>query len=293
MTELLQQIVGGLATGSIYAGLALALAVIYEGTGLLNFAQGEMAALAAFGAWSLTTTGWSLWLTLPVVIAASALIGATIERILIRPVEGSSPLALLTVTAALLLGLNGLIAVTWGTDPHTLNSPFGTTTFTIADITITAQQLGATAVVTLVMILVGGFFRLTDLGLKMRAVAQNPHSAELLGTRPGRILAIGWALAAAVGAVAGVMAAPIIGVSTDMMQGPLLLAFAAAALGGFGSRLGAVTGGLTIGVATALAGRYIPGLGGDLALAVPFTVIFVVLLARPSGLFGHQTVVRA
>lgn len=291
--EVMQQTAGGLATGCLYAGLALALAVIYEGAGLLNFAQGELATLAAFGAWSLTSTGWSVWATLPVVIAGSAVLGAAIERVLVRPVEGSSPLALITVSAALLLGLNGLVGVVWGTDPHGLESPFGEGVVTVGLVTLTAQQVGGAVVVGVVMGLVGLFFRFTDTGLRMRAVAQNPGSATLLGIRPGRMRAVGWALASAVGAVAGVMAAPTIGVSASMMHSPLLLAFAAATLGGFGSKIGAVAGGLIIGVVSALAGRYVPGLGGDLALVVPFAVIFLVLLIRPAGLFGRASQVRA
>ncbi|HLL67354.1 MAG TPA: branched-chain amino acid ABC transporter permease [Micromonosporaceae bacterium] len=293
MTELLQQIAGGLATGCGYAGLALALAVIYEGTGLLNFAQGALATVAAFGTWSLVAAGWSVWLAMPVMVAASALLGALIERTLIRPVQGASTLVVVSVTAALLLGLTGLVAIVWDTDTHTLASPFGSGTVALGSVTLTAQQLGSAATALVVMGLIGLFFRYTDLGLRMRAVAQNPDSAVLLGIRPGRMRAIAWAIAAAIGAVAGVMAAPTVGVSAGMMFSPLLLAFAAAALGGFGSRVGAVVGGLIIGVAAALAGRYIPGLGGDLSLAVPFAVIFAVLVIRPAGLFGRATAVRA
>lgn len=293
MTELLQQILNGLASGCVYAGLALAVSVIYQGTGLLNFAQGEMAAVAAYVTWALAATGTPLALAIPLVVVGSAAFGAAMERVLVRPVEGASPLALITVSAALLLGLNGLVAIIWGTEPHVLASPFGTAALRFGGVVVTAQQIGAAAAVAVVMAAVGCFFRFTGLGLRMKAVALNPDSAVLLGIHPGRMLAVGWALAGGVGAVAGVMAAPTTGVSPEMMQGPLLMAFAAAALGGFASPFGAALGGLVLGVLTALGARYVPGLGSDLALAVPFGVIFVVLLVKPEGLFGKAAVVRS
>jgi branched-chain amino acid transport system permease protein len=293
VTEVLQQLVNGLASGGVYAGLALAVSVIFQGTGLLNFAQGEMAVVAAYGAWSLAAVGWPPALAIPIVVAGSAALGAVMERVLVRPVEGASPLAMITVTAALLLGLNGVVSVIWGTDPHSLESPFGNSAVRLGSVVVTAQQIGAVAVVAVVMVVVGGFFRFTSLGLRMKAVALNPASAVLLGIRPGRMLAVGWALAGAVGAVAGVMAAPMIGLNPEMMQGPLLMAFAAAALGGFTSPFGSALGGVVLGVLTALTARYVPALGGDLALAVPFGVIFVVLLVKPSGLFGRAAVVRS
>lgn len=293
MTELLQQVVNGLSTGCVYAALALAISVIYQGAGILNFAQGEMAAVAAYSAWSLDALGWPMWASLPVVFAGAAVLGAAIERLLIRPVEGASVLALVTVSTALLLGINGLVTVLWGTDPHSLDGPFGTEALSMGEVTVTAQQLGGAATVLVVMAAVGLFFRFSDAGLRMKAVAQNPDSAVLLGIRPGVMRAAGWALAAAVGAVSGFVAAPATGVNPEMMQAPLLMAFAAAALGGFASRIGAVVGGIALGVLTALAARYVPGLNGDLALSVPFGVIFLVLLLRPHGLFSRGSAVRA
>jgi len=143
-----------------------------------------------------------------------------------------------------------------------------------------------------VLLVVGALFRFTAVGLRMRAAAQNPDSSRLLGIRVGWTLAIGWGVAAAVGGVAGVMAAPVIGISPDMMSSTLLLAFAAAALGGFDSRGGAVVGGLFLGVASSLTAGYVPSLGGDLNAVVPFAVIVAVLLVRPQGLFGRPTSLR-
>jgi branched-chain amino acid transport system permease protein len=293
MTEFIQQVLAGLATGVIYAGLALALGVVFQGTGMLNLAQGELATLSAFGAWTLTSAGVPFWLAFPAVVLLSAALGAAVERVLVRPVEGAGPMVLLAAGAAMLLGLNALTALIWGTDPKTFDSPFGTSSIGVGDIRLTSQQLGAAALVLVTMGAIAALFRFTPVGLKLRAVATNPESARLLGVRTGYMLALGWALAGAVGAVAGIAAAPIVGLSPEMMAGPLLLALAAATLGGMTSRTGALVGGLIIGVAGSLAGRYVPGLGGDLQLVVPFAVIFAVLLLRPQGLFGQAATVRA
>lgn len=284
MNEFWQQVVDGLGSGTVYAGLALALAVVYAGTGVVNFAQGEQAALAAFIAWTQVSHGGNAWLALVTAAAVSAGLGAGLERLFVRPVESATPLTLLTVTVGLLLGLNGLTSIIWDPDQHLLTSPFGSGSVSVGGVRLTADQIGTTAVVATAMVALSGFFRFTDLGLRLRAVAMNPKAAALVGIPVGRMRMLGWALAGVVGAVVGVMAAPTLGVSAQMMQGPLILAFAAATLGGFGSRAGAVIGGLLIGVLTTLAARYVPGLGGDLALVVPFAVILGVLLTRPIGL---------
>ncbi len=293
MTELWQQILSGLGTGFVYASLALAISVVFQGTGVVNFAQGALATVSAYLAWTLVTHGVNFWVALPIVVVASFLIGAAIERVLVRPVEGAGPLTLLTVTAALLIGLQSVVAIIWGDDPQRLDSPFAGGPVEVLGAVLTAQQLGSAAVVLGTLLLAGAFFRFTTLGLRMRAAAQNPASARLLAIDVGRMLALGWGLAAAVGAIAGAVFAPTLGVSPGMMDGALLLALAAATLGGFESHAGAVVGGLVLGVATNLASRYVPGLGGDLQLVVPFVVIFVVLLVRPQGLFGRLGSVRA
>jgi branched-chain amino acid transport system permease protein len=293
MTELWQQILSGLGTGFIYASLALAISVVYQGTGVVNLAQGVMATASAYGAWSLVTHGMNFWAAMVVVLLASFVFGALTERIFIRPVEGATPLVLITVTVGLLIGLQAAISLVWGEDPQQLQSPFGGRSFTILGAALTAQQVGAAAVVLVTLLVTGAFFRFTSAGLRMRAAAQNPASAQLLAIDVGRMLALGWGLAATVGAVAGVIFAPTLGVSPAMMDGSLLLALAAATLGGLESRAGAVIGGLTLGVTANLASRYVPGIGGDLQLVVPFAVIFVVLLVRPQGLLGRVSSVRA
>ncbi|RBY91361.1 branched-chain amino acid ABC transporter permease [Blastococcus sp. TF02A-30] len=293
MTELWQQILSGLGSGFIYASLALAICLVFQGTGAVNFAQGVMATASAYVAWTLVTRGMPFWLAFVLALVASFIVGALIERVFIRPVEGSSPLVMLTVTVALLIGLQAVVALIWGDDPQQLESPFGGGSVEVLGARLTAQQLGAAAVVLVTLLLAGAFFRFTTLGLRMRAAAQNPASARLLSIDVGRMLALGWGLAATVGAVAGVIFAPTLGVSPAMMDSSLLLALAAATLGGFESRVGAVVGGLVLGVAANLASRYVPGIGSDLQLVVPFAVIFLVLLLRPQGLFGRASSVRA
>jgi branched-chain amino acid transport system permease protein len=292
MTELIQQIVSGLAIGLVYAGLALALSVVFQGTGVLNFAQGEMAALSAFCAWALVSGGLSIWLAMPLVITGSFLAGVVVERVFIRPVEQAPELDILIVTLALYLAVNATTGAIWGYLPKRLDGPFGDGVLHLGGVVLTAQQLGMAGVLAVVLVAVGALFRFTSVGLRMRAAAQQPASSRLLGIRVGWMLALGWGVAAAVGAVAGMMAAPVIGVSPDMMSAPLLLAFSAAALGGFESRAGAVIGGLMIGVLSSLAAGYVPGLGGDLNAVVPFGVIVAVLLVRPSGLFGRPSTLR-
>jgi branched-chain amino acid transport system permease protein len=293
MDEFLQQIFSGLAIGMVYGGLALALCVIFQGAGVLNFAQGELAALATLCAWQLIADGWSFWLALVVVTIGSFVLGMIIERVLIRPVEAEHHLSLLVITLGLFIGINAIMGLVWGFLPKSLDSPFGSGVVEVGDAILTAQQLGMAATIMLVVAVVGAFFRFTQTGLRMRAAAQNPESSRLLGINVGRQLMFGWGLAAAVGAVAGAMSAPVIGTGPDMMLNTILLAFAAAALGGFTSRIGAVIGGLTVGVTTNLASTYVPGIGGDLSLVVPFAVITVVLLFRPTGIFGRASIARA
>lgn len=293
MIDLLQQIFAGLANGTVYAGLALGLCVVFQGTGVLNFGQGEMAAFSTLVTWQFLSMGWGFWAAMAAAVTLSFLAGMLVERALIRPVEGSEELSLLVVTLGLFLGFNALMGMIWGFHPKNVDSPFGNGVLDLGGAVMTAQQLGMIVVIGGVAMAVGAFFKLTDAGLRMRAAAESPDSSRLLGIHVGRQLMIGWGLAAAVGAAAGAMSSPVVGAGPDMMRATILMAFAAAALGGFTSRLGAVVGGLVVGVTTSLAAAYVPGLGGDLSLIVPFALITVVLLIRPQGLFGRVDTVRA
>ncbi|GAC1529284.1 MAG: branched-chain amino acid ABC transporter permease [Chloroflexota bacterium] len=290
---LLQQIFSGLALGMVYGGIALALSVVYEGTGVLNFSQGALAVVSTFIAWQLLAYGLPFWIAFLAAVVLSFFIGVLVERVFIRRVAAAPELSILIVTLALFLGLRSTSGIIWSYLPKDIVSPFGRGVFDVGGATVTAQQVGMTGVIVSVLGLVAVFFRFTDVGLRLRASAQNPASSRLLGISVGRQLMIGWGLAAAVGAVAGIMAAPLIGLSPDSLSSVILLAFASAALGGFRSRLGAVLGGLTIGVLTNLGSAYVPGIGGDLDVAVPFVILLLILLVRPQGVFGRASTVRA
>jgi branched-chain amino acid transport system permease protein len=292
MIEFIQQALDGLSAGLIYGVLALALSVVFQGTGMLNFSQGEMATLSAYCMLVLLQAGVPYWLGLPIAIVISAAGGALIERVVVRRLERSSELSLLTLGVALLLGFNALMAIVWTTDPRVFPSPFGEGIVQLAGLRLTYQQIGSLVILLVVMAATALLFNKTSVGLRLRAVAQNPASATLLGQNQGLWLMAGWAVAAAVGAVAALVAAPVLTLSPGMMTFPLLLALAAGTLGGLTSRIGAVAGGILVGILTSLTSRYVPGLQGDLAIVVPLVVTAAVVVVKPAGLFGKNRTVR-
>ncbi len=289
MDALLFQVLAGLATGGIYASLALALVMIYQATHLVNFAQGEMAMFTTYLAWSLISAGMPYWAAFFITIALGFALGALIERIIIRPVENAPVLAVVVVFIALLVILNSIAGWIYTYTIKAFPSPFPKEPlFGIRY--MSAHELGAIGITLVVLTTLYLFFRYTPLGLAMRAVAQNPQSSRLVGIRVGWMLALGWGLAAAVGAVAGMMVAPIVYLDPNMMGGILLYAFAAALLGGIDSPMGAVIGGFTVGVLENLLGAFV--IGNELKLTVALVLIVGVLLVRPSGFFGSVHVSR-
>ena len=293
MQELLQQILSGIASGGIYASLALALVLIYNAMGLVNFAQGEMAMFATFLAFTLIGRGMSYWIALPIIIAIAFAGGIVIQRVIIRPVERAPVLTLVIVTLGLATLINGLAGFFFGYLPRSFPSPFSVQTVNIFGAAASYQDLGVIGVSAVVLVLVYLLLQRTTLGLAMRAAAHHPEASRLLGIRVSWMLALGWGLASAVGAVSGIMVAPILLLEPNMMQTVIIYAFAAAVLGGIESPLGAVIGGLIVGVTVNLAGAYVPGVGGDLQLAVAFAIIIAVLVLRPNGLLGRRAVRRA
>ncbi len=292
MADLLQQIVSGLASGGIYASLALALVLIYRATRVVNFGQGEMAMFTTFVAWSLANhlPYWAAF-ALTLVIAFAG--GAALELLLIRPIRDAPVLTVVTVTIGVLIGLNGLARLIWGNEPRQLESPFSTEPVRIGGVAFSLQDLGTIAVSLAIVAVLWLFFQRTKVGLGLRAAALNPSASRLVGVRVGAMLALGWGLAAVLGAVAGLMAAPALGsFDQNMMQPILLYAFAAAILGGIDSPLGAVVGGLGLGVIVNLLGTYVDVVGAELRLPVALLIILVVLLVRPAGLFGREAVRR-
>jgi branched-chain amino acid transport system permease protein len=292
-TEFAQQIAAGIREGAIYAGLALAIVIIYRSTRVINFAQGEMATFTTFICWSLMNHGLSFWTAFPIVLALAFTGGFAIERIVIRPVEDAPVVTIVIVTLGLALLLNGLTSLIWGGGNRQFRGPFSTRTIDVAGVPISVQDVGIVAVSVALVALLGLFFRFTKLGLALRASALNPDSSRLVGVRVGWMLAFGWGLAAMLGAVAGMMVAPVVFLDPNMMQTILLYAFAAAVLGGLDSPIGAVVGGLLLGVTITLLGRYVGFVGQALKLPVALLLILLLLIVRPGGLFGSVTVRRA
>src|SRR6478736_6859185 len=286
MQQFFQTLVSGLAQGSIYGSLALALVLIYKATEVINFAQGEMAMFTTYIAWALMehrhlSYWWAFTLTLAIAFAG----GFAIQRTLIRPLERASVLTVVMATIALLVILNGLAAWIWSPELKFFPSPFPTTAWVIGGVHISKQDVGTFAVTLGCVFVLWVFFRFTKLGLAMRAGAVNPGAARLLGVRTSWLLALGWGFAAVLGAVSGMMSAPTVFLSPNMMQAVLIFAFAGAILGGLESPIGAVAGGLGIGILLSLLGTYVHAVTPELRLPVA-------LLIKPAGLFGRVVVRR-
>ena len=284
----LQQVFSGLATGAIYASLALALVMIYRATELVNFAQGDMAMFSTYIAWTLMNAGLPFWAAFAITLVVSFLGGMAIERVIIRPVENVPVLAAVVVTIGLLLIFNALAGWLFTYTLQEFPSPFPDRPLFGA--LMSTSDLGVIGVTLVMLVLLYAFFRFTPTGLAMRAAAQNPESARLCGIRVGRMLAIGWGLAAAIGATAGIMVAPVLFLDPNMMGGVLLYAFTGALLGGITNPIGAVVGGLIVGVTENLVGTYL--VASQLKLTVALALIILVLVFRPDGLFGTAIVRR-
>jgi len=288
MNAFFAQLMAGLATGGIYASLALALVMIYRSTHHVNFAQGEMAMFSTFIASMLIQAGWPYWAAFFSTVVIAFAMGAAIEAVLVRRLRNAPVLAIVVVFVALLVILHSLAGWLFGYTIRSFPSPFAEAA--VAGGLLSPHQLGAIGVTLLMLALMYVFFRYSPLGLQMRATAENPTSSRLVGVRVNRMLALGWGLAGAIGAVAGMMVAPVVFLDVHMMSGVLLYAFAAAVLGGIGSAPGAVAGGFIVGVLENLLGTYV--VGAELKLSVALVLIIVVLVAKPTGLFGKAIVVR-
>ena len=288
MTQLLHQILSGLATGGIYASLALALVMIYQATHLVNFAQGEMAMFATYIAWALMQVGVPYWWAFAITVVGAFVLGVAVERIIVRPVENSPILALVIVFIALVVIFNSIAGWIFTYTIKPFPSPFPAEPL-FGNRFMSSHEIGSMAITLIVLLLLFVFFRFTPLGLAMRAAAQNPVSSRLVGVRVGWMLALGWGLAAAIGAIAGIMVAPAVFLEPNMMGGILLYAFAGALLGGIDSPGGAVLGGFTVGVLENVVGAYV---GSELKLTLALVIIIGVLVVKPSGLFGKVHVVR-
>ena len=288
-----QQVVAGLSSGGTYATLAVALVLIYRATGVVNFAQGELAMFSTFVAWTLTRHGFAYWPAFLVTVLASFAGGIALERAVIRPVERASVLTIAIVTIGLFFIVNGAAFWIWSPEVKSMPNAFSTRPIRIGGVAFAISDLGIIGVSLLAVLLLWLFFRFTKLGLATRAAALNPDSSRLTGIRVSWTIALGWGLATALGAVAGLMAAPPLGsFDQNFMQPILLYAFAGAVLGGIDSALGAVIGSLALGVFLNLLGTYVSWVGTDLRQAAALAVILGVLLVRPAGLLGTSAVRR-
>ncbi len=289
MQGLLHQLIAGIATGGIYAAVALALVMIHQATHHVNFAQGEMATFSTYLALVMINAGLPYWVAFLATIGISFCIGMAVERILMRPMQKASVLANVGVFIGLLLVVSNLSGWLFDYTVKAFPTPFDTGSPMLGGL-VSGHELGSTAVTLAVLILVYLFFAHTSLGLAMRAAAYNPASARLCGIRVGWMLALGWGLAAAIGAVAGMMVAPVVFLEPNMMLGILLYAFAGALLGGIDNPGGAVAGGFAVGVIENLGGAYL--VGTELKLTLALVIIIAVLLLKPAGLFGRVVVSR-
>ena len=289
MTALLHQIFSGLAMGGIYAILALSLVMIYQATHLVNFAQGQMAMFSTYIAWAMIDAGAPYWLAFALTVVVSFVGGVAIERIVLRPFANAPVLTTVIVFIGLLLIFSSVAGWLFSYTIKSFDSPFPDRPW-FGNVFMSSHESGSVLVTLGVLALVYAFFRFTPLGLAMRAAAQNPTSSRLVGIRVGWMLAIGWGLAAAIGAVAGMMAAPIVYLDPNMMLGILIYAFAGAILGGIDNPWGAASGGFMVGVLENIAGAYL--VGPEIKLTVALVIIIGVLVMRPSGLFGREIVTR-
>jgi branched-chain amino acid transport system permease protein len=287
-----QYTVQGIALGSVYGALALALVLVYRATHVINFAQGELAMLTTYIAYELMLKGLSYWAAFAATLAIAFVLGTLLEVTLIRPVQ-RSVIAVVIVTVGLFILIDGIVNWKWGSDPRFMQSPFGFASFDVGGVAIAHKYVWIMGVVLVSVLLVWALFRFTKLGLGMRAAALRPAAAALVGVRVDSMLAIGWGLAAALGAVAGLMAEPTqFSLTPSFMQPILVYAFAAAVLGGLESPAGALVGGLLIGVTLTLIVGYVPQIGSNLQLPFAFAVLLLILLVRPTGLFGRREVRR-
>lgn len=312
MALLLQRLFDGLFNSAIYASLAISLVFIYRATGLLNFAQGELATFSAY-------VGFLLLRPTEVILAGSGLVsivpglpwpvplaivgavlfgmsaGAFTERVLIRPLEGRPLLSVVNVSIGLLITINALSTELWGTSPRNFPSPFPSAVddfVGVGDARLRFESVGVWITLLVVLALLGLFLHRSKAGLAFRAITANRESAQLVGVNVGRTLLIGWAVAAGLGALAASLVADAVLLEPNMMIRLLIYSFAAATIGGLDSPGGAVVGALIVGLTQTLVPGYVPFIGTEISLLPPLVAMLIVLLVKPNGLFGSRRVER-
>jgi branched-chain amino acid transport system permease protein len=289
MDFFIQQIASGLTNGAIYACVALGLVMIYVSTDHINFAQGEMAMFATYLAWAMIGAGVPYWIAFGLTVVLAFAGGLFIQRVILKPLEHAPVLVLVVSFIALLSIFNAVAGMIWSYTIKQFPTPFPSRDL-FGNGLISLQQFGVVGVTVIMLGILTVFFRFTTLGLAMRAAAQNPVSARLMGVRVAWMLALGWGLAAAIGAIAGMLVAPIVFLDPNMMTGILVYGFAGALVGGIGNPMGAVAGGFIVGVLENLVGSYV--IGNELKLSFALVIVIGVLLLKPAGLFGRIIVKR-
>ncbi|MCO5130370.1 MAG: branched-chain amino acid ABC transporter permease [Xanthobacteraceae bacterium] len=291
MELFINQVLAGISTGAIYACMALAIVMIFQAIDHLNFAQGEMAMFATFIAWQLMQWGVPYWWAFLLTLAISFAGGVIIERLLFKPLAKAPILTNVAGFIALFAIINSVAGLIWDFTIKQFPTPFGSSPFLGSQL-ISTHQAGMIGVTLALLIALFLFFRFTRIGLAMRAAAAMPESARLVGINTGWMVALGWGMASAIGAIAGILIAPVVFLEPNMMGGVLIYGFAAAVLGGLTSPLGSVIGGFLVGIFENLVGTYIPGVGNELKLPIALALIVIVLVVKPTGLMGHTVVKR-
>ncbi|MFZ5733073.1 MAG: branched-chain amino acid ABC transporter permease [Pseudomonadota bacterium] len=292
MNLLASQLADGIADGAIYASLALALVFSYRSTSIVNFAQGEMAMLSAFTAWQLMAWGLGLFAAASISIGLSFVFGAVLYFCIVRPLSKANLLTVVSVLIGLYLALNSLAGFIWTYTIKPFPSFFPSGHVKLGFFNVAYETAGIVIVISAVLLVLYVLFEKTKIGLAMRGAASAPDSSVLVGVSVPVMLMIGWGIAAALGALSGILVAPRVFLNPTMMFGIIIYAFAAATLGGFDSMIGAIVGGLLVGVIENLVGTYVPWIGADLKVIVALVLIFATLLIKPDGLFGRRKVVR-
>jgi branched-chain amino acid transport system permease protein len=289
----IEVIVTGLADGSVYGALALALVLVFRATGVINFAQASMAMLMTFVMFEFVSAGVPVVLALIIALGLSLIGGAGVERVLIRPVEGRDPLVIVILTVGISVMIDSLATSIWGGDNRDLPGIFGSGSVAIGGARVSTNSLGTVVILIAAAALISLVLQKTDIGLAIRAGAIDSDVARLLGVPVNKTLMLGWGVAAMMGTLAGALIASMLYLDVTVMSTVLIYALAAACLGGFDSLSGALIAGWVVGLAEGLTTAYVDFIGSDLRVLVPLAIIVAVLLVRPEGLFGSRQLVRA
>jgi branched-chain amino acid transport system permease protein len=286
VTQLAQYVMGGLATGSLYALVALGVVLLYRSSRVLNFAHGDISTLGAFVAFMLMTRAVPFAVAVPAGLAAVALLGAAFYFLVLRPAKEATLLGKIVLTLGLALAVSGAIQVVWGTDTQVFPFPLSDTrVYRLGQIVVSETMLGTITAGVVLLVAMYTLVQKTKIGLAMRAVAQNPDAAQALGIPARRIYALTWGLASALGGAAGVLLAPVVYLDPFMMLDPFLKGFAAAVMGGMDSLPGAVLGGFLLGIVENVFAGYV---SFKFKTTLAFVIIILVLLVRPEGLLGRE-----